>query len=140
RRPRTFAYTGQSNSVFALKAKLPERLRCRIQARKRPTSHQGGSAVKHRGKLAALAVGLGLSLILSAPAMAQQKPAEIKVGITTFTSGAASVFGVPGKQAAEMLAERINKKGGIQGVPLKLYFIDEGAGAETLTAEYRRLV
>jgi ABC-type branched-chain amino acid transport systems, periplasmic component len=96
--------------------------------------------VKHRGKLAALAAGLGLSLVVSAPAMAQQKPAEIKVGITTFTSGAASVFGVPGKQAAEMLAERINKKGGIQGVPLKLYFIDEGAGAETLTAEYRRLV
>lgn len=96
--------------------------------------------MKHRGKLAALAAGLGLSLVVSAPAMAQQKPAEIKVGITTFTSGAASVFGVPGKQAAEMLAERINKKGGIQGVPLKLYFIDEGAGAETLTAEYRRLV
>lgn len=96
--------------------------------------------MKHRGKLAALAAGLGLSLIVSAPAMAQQKPADIKVGITTFTSGAASVFGVPGKQAAEMLAERINKKGGIQGVPLKLYFIDEGAGAETLTAEYRRLV
>lgn len=96
--------------------------------------------MKQGGKWAALAAGLGLSLMLSAPVLAQQKPSEIKIGIATFTSGAASVFGVPGKQAAELLADRINKKGGLQGVPVKLYFIDEGAGAETLTNEYRRLV
>jgi branched-chain amino acid transport system substrate-binding protein len=30
------------------------------------------------------------------------KPAVLKLGITTFTSGPASVFGVPAKSAAEL--------------------------------------
>ena len=38
-------------------------------------------------------------------AFAQQKPAELKLGITTFTSGPASVFGVPAKAAAELWIE-----------------------------------
>ena len=83
---------------------------------------------------------LGAAALSQIPVSAQEKPAELKIGITTFTSGPASVFGVPGKQAAEMLAENLNKKGGIQGVPVKLFFVDEGAGAEALTTGYRRLV
>ncbi len=83
---------------------------------------------------------LGAAALLAAPAFAQDKPREIKVGITTFLSGPASVFGVPGKQAAEMIAESINRKGGIGGVPVSLSFIDEGAGGEALVSNYRRLV
>ena len=71
---------------------------------------------------------------------AQDKPSEVKIAITTFLSGPASVFGVPGKAAAEMIAEDINKKGGIGGVPVKLSFIDEGAGGEALVSNYRRVV
>jgi branched-chain amino acid transport system substrate-binding protein len=78
--------------------------------------------------------------MLAGPAHAQGKPGEIKIGITTFLSGPASVFGVPGKAAAEMIAEDINKKGGIGGVPVKLSFVDEGAGGEALVSNYRRLV
>lgn len=73
-------------------------------------------------------------------AFAQDKPDALQVGITAFLTGPASVFGVPAKDAAEILAEDINAAGGIQGVPLELSFIDEGAGAEVLTTEYRRLV
>lgn len=83
---------------------------------------------------------LGLAALLPFQAAAQDKPEEIKIGITTFTSGPASVFGVPGQEAAEMFAENINEAGGINGVPISLSFVDEGAGAETLTTEYRRLV
>ena len=36
---------------------------------------------------------------------AQEKPAEFNIGITTYSSGSASVFGVPARQAAEMLAD-----------------------------------
>ena len=64
----------------------------------------------------------------------------LKIGITTFLSGPAAVFGEPGKAAAEMIAADINKKGGIGGVPLALSFIDEGAGGEALVSNYRRLV
>ena len=73
-------------------------------------------------------------------AFAQDKPDALQVGITGFFTGPASVFGVPAKDAAEILAEDINAAGGIQGVPLQLTFIDEGAGTEVLTTEYRRLV
>ena len=59
----------------------------------------------------ALAAGVATAM-LAGPVLAQGKPAEIKIGITTFLSGPASVFGVPGKAAAEMIAEDINKKGG----------------------------
>lgn len=81
-----------------------------------------------------------LAATVAGPAFAQDKPKEIKVGITTFLSGPAAVFGEPGKAAAEMIAENINKKGGIGGVPLTLSFIDEGAGGEALVSNYRRLV
>src|SRR6188472_3754352 len=77
---------------------------------------------------------------LTDAALAQTKPQEIKIGITTFLSGPASVFGVPAKAAAEMIAEDLNKKGGIGGVPVKLSFVDEGAGGEALVSNYRRLV
>ena len=88
--------------------------------------------------LAAFATGAALAG--ASGALAAEKPDALKVGITTFLSGPASVFGVPGREAAEMIAEGINEAGGIDGVPIELSFIDEGAGAETLTNEYRRLV
>ncbi|RKF12587.1 branched-chain amino acid ABC transporter substrate-binding protein [Roseovarius spongiae] len=78
--------------------------------------------------------------LLPLAAFAQDKPEKLQVGVTTFLTGPASVFGVPAKDAAEIMAEDINANGGIQGVPLELTFVDEGAGTETLTTEYRRLV
>ena len=86
-----------------------------------------------------LIAAAGLTLFGLGSAIAQEKPAELRIGITSYNSGAASVFGIPARDAAEMLAEQINKRGGIQGVPVKLFFIDEGAGIETLMTEYRRL-
>ena len=83
------------------------------------------------GALAALALSTGF---------AQTKPAELKVGITTFLSGPASVFGVPGKAAAELYIEQINAAGGIDGVKIVPTFIDEGIGPDKLLSEYRRVV
>jgi branched-chain amino acid transport system substrate-binding protein len=73
-------------------------------------------------------------------AVAQGKPTELKVGITTFLSGPASVFGVPGKVAAELYIEQINAAGGIDGVKIVPTFIDEGIGPDKLLSEYRRVV
>jgi branched-chain amino acid transport system substrate-binding protein len=89
--------------------------------------------LKTMAAVAVLALSAGLAL-------AQDKPAELKIGITTFTSGAASVFGVPAKAAAELLIEDMNGKGGIGGVKLSATFIDEGIGGDKLLSEYRRLV
>ncbi|MFN3823938.1 MAG: ABC transporter substrate-binding protein [Pseudorhodobacter sp.] len=86
------------------------------------------------------ALGATAAAGLFAAAAQAETPSELRIGITTFSSGAASVFGVPARQGAELMAEQLNARGGILGAPVSLYFIDEGAGMETLRTEYRRLV
>ncbi len=84
---------------------------------------------------------LGLSLLgAAALALAQGKPAELKIGMTTFLSGPAAVFGIPGKAAAEIAIDEINAAGGVGGVKLRPVFIDEGIGGDKLLSEYRRVV
>jgi branched-chain amino acid transport system substrate-binding protein len=80
------------------------------------------------------------ALALATSVMAQEKPQELKVGITTFLSGSASVFGVPAKAAADMLIEEMNAKGGIDGVKITPIYIDEGLGGDKMLSEYRRIV
>lgn len=86
-------------------------------------------------------IGAFSALALSTSmAWAQQKPAELKIGISTFLSGPASVFGVPAKDAADLLIEEINAQGGIAGVKLSATVLDEGVGGDKLLSEYRRVV
>jgi branched-chain amino acid transport system substrate-binding protein len=88
---------------------------------------------------------LGAALLAAVAALAptvagaQAKPAELKLGITTFTSGPASVFGVPAKAAAEIWIDEVNAKGGLNGVKLAPVWIDEGGGGDKLLSEYRRV-
>lgn len=84
---------------------------------------------------------LGAALAAEAGvAAAQERPDEIVIGITTFLSGPASVFGEPARAAAEMMIEDLNEEGGIAGVPLRAIYVDEGVGGEHVVSEYRRLV
>ena len=80
---------------------------------------------KITGLVAAMILATGSALTFAA-----EKPAELKVGISTYLSGSASVFGVPAKQAADIIVEDLNAKGGIGGVPVKVTYIDEGGGSE----------
>ena len=81
-----------------------------------------------------------LCAALPLAAAAQDKPESLKVGMTTFLTGPASVFGVPARDAMDILVANLNEAGGINGVPVEITYIDEGAGAEALTSEYRRAV
>lgn len=89
-------------------------------------------------------LGASLFALFSFSSLAVQaqtaKPNELKVGITTFMSGSASVFGMPAKAAAELYLEELNAKGGIAGVKVRPIFIDEGVGGDRLLSEYRRVV
>lgn len=76
-------------------------------------------------------------------------PDSIKIGIVTFLSGAAAPpFGVPARNAADVLVNAINAgeapapyaTPGIGGVPIKTVTIDEAGGADKQVAELRRLV
>src|SRR5215204_4594190 len=97
------------------------------------------SGFTRRDAIAALGAG---SLVLAGRSVQAQaaKPAELKVGIATYLSGPASVFGVPGRQAAEMLFDEINEAGGNAGVKVRPIFVDEGPGVDHFVGEYRRLV
>ncbi len=86
-----------------------------------------------------LAVG-ALSALALGSAFADSKPAELKIGIATFLSGPASVFGVPAKSGAELYISQLNAAGGINGVKIVPTFIDEGVGADKMLSEYRRVV
>jgi branched-chain amino acid transport system substrate-binding protein len=83
------------------------------------------------------------------PAGAQARPAELKIGIVSFLSGAAAApFGVPSRNAAEVLIEQINagkapapyETKGIGGVPVRAVYIDEAGGGDKQVSELRRLV
>ncbi len=82
----------------------------------------------------------GASVLAALSASAQQKPAELKIAMTTFLSGPAAVFGVPGRAAAEIAIDEINAAGGIDGVKIRPIVLDEGVGGDKLLSEYRRVV
>ncbi|MGB3447598.1 MAG: ABC transporter substrate-binding protein [Xanthobacteraceae bacterium] len=73
------------------------------------------------------------------PAFAQEKPEALGLGIFTFTSGPAAAYGMPGKNAADLMIEQINAAGGIGGVKIAPTYVDEAQGAQGVITEYRRL-
>ncbi|MPT39897.1 MAG: branched-chain amino acid ABC transporter substrate-binding protein [Achromobacter sp.] len=80
---------------------------------------------------------LGAGLALWQPAQAAE---PIRIGVSTYLSGAGAVFGVPAQQAARLQVEKINSAGGIKGAPIELTFIDENHGVDNVVVEYRSLV
>lgn len=101
------------------------------------------AATLRPGRRAVMQAALAAGSLMLAGRQAQAqaaKPSEIKVGIATFLSGPSSVFGVPGRQAAEMLFDELNEAGGIGGVKVRPIFVDEGPGVDHFVGEYRRLV
>lgn len=101
-----------------------------------------------------LSVALATLLaLLPLDALAQAQPAAdakpFRIGVVTFLSGAAAgPFGVPARNAAEVLAEALNAgkmpapyaKPGIGGRPIEVVFIDEAGGTTKQVTEYRNLV
>jgi branched-chain amino acid transport system substrate-binding protein len=83
----------------------------------------------------------------AAPPAPEQRP--FKIGVVTFLSGAAAgCFGVPARNAAEVLIEALNAgkvpaphaQKGIGGRPIEVVYIDEAGGPTTQVTEYRNLV
>lgn len=90
-------------------------------------------------KIAAFAAATALSFSLAFTASAAEKPANLGVGVFSFTSGATAAYGMPGRNAAELMIETFNAEGGIGGVPLKAIYVDEGQGTEGVISEFRKL-
>jgi branched-chain amino acid transport system substrate-binding protein len=100
-----------------------------------------------------LAAAAGLALASAGSASAQQAPAAaaapIKVGIVTFLSGpAASPFGVPSRNAAEIVIEALNSGKapapyntvGLGGTKIEAKYVDEAGSTAQVVTEFRNLV
>jgi branched-chain amino acid transport system substrate-binding protein len=72
---------------------------------------------------------LGASVFASLAAAvgsAQAQPKEpLRLGVVLSTSGAAAVFGIPERDAINLLAEHINASGGVDGRKIELYHYDD---------------
>jgi branched-chain amino acid transport system substrate-binding protein len=81
------------------------------------------------------------TLLLAATTAAAQaeRPDELNLGIFVFSSGPAAAYGMPGRNAAELMIDQINEEGGIDGVPIRARFIDEAQGTDGVVSEFRRL-
>jgi branched-chain amino acid transport system substrate-binding protein len=93
-----------------------------------------------------LAALFAAALLAPLCAHAQQ---PLRIGVITFLSGpAAGPFGVPAKNAADLLAQVLNAGGrapgyaqkGFGGRPLELVYVDEAGGPTKVVTEYRNLV
>jgi len=95
---------------------------------------------------ASIAIALAASWTAAVPALALE---PLRVGVITFLSGpAAGPFGVPAKNASDLIAEALNKgaqapgyeKKGFGGRPIELVYVDEAGGPTKVVTEYRNLV
>jgi branched-chain amino acid transport system substrate-binding protein len=84
-----------------------------------------------------------------AQAPATPAPANIKLGIVSFLSGpAASPFGLPGRNGAEIVIEALNagtapapyNKVGFGGTKLEAKYVDEAGSAANVVTDFRNLV
>src|SRR2546430_1769270 len=83
-----------------------------------------------------------------APAASLAQEAPLKIGVVTFLSGpAASPFGVPARNAAEIMVEMLNgtkvpapyAARGFGGAALQMQLVDESGPATTQVTEFRNL-
>jgi len=96
--------------------------------------------------LSAISALFALALFGSPFASAQ---APLRIGIITFLSGpAAGPFGVPAKNASDLLVDALNKGGqipgyektGFGGRQIEVVYVDEAGGPTKVVTEYRNLV
>jgi len=81
---------------------------------------------------------LGMGLVLNSAMAAENAP--YKVGAVFSVTGGGSFLGDPEKKTAEMIAEEINKNGGINGHPLELIVYDDESDATKCTLAVKKLI
>jgi branched-chain amino acid transport system substrate-binding protein len=95
------------------------------------------------------AAGLMAALLFQPPYARAETPAPLKLGVVTFLSGpAAGPFGIPARNAAELLIDAINKgtvpapynTKGLGGRQIEPTIIDESGTTTKVVQDYRDLV
>ncbi len=97
---------------------------------------------KHNNKVVSfLSIFTVLSLIFSSCDFGQtkRKSEPYKIGAILSLTGGAAFLGNPEKRTLEMLVEKTNRKGGVNGHPLKLFIIDSKSNSSTTVEAVKRL-
>ena len=92
------------------------------------------------GRIGLAAVVAGLLVVAWVAAPVVWAADEYKVGAVFSVTGRASFLGDPEKKTAEMIAEKINADGGINGHPLKLILYDDEGDATKCNLAVKRLI
>jgi branched-chain amino acid transport system substrate-binding protein len=94
--------------------------------------------MKVKGRALWIALILMISLVLVFSCTKEKEP--YKVGAVFSVTGRASFLGEPEKKTAEMIAEAINKVGGINGHPLELVIYDDESDETKCVLAVKRLL
>ena len=112
---------------------------------------KGRAGRRWRSGLATAALGFALTgpAWAQAPAAPATPPATVKIGIVSFLTGpGAGPFGIPGRNAAELIVDAINSgtmpppynTAGLGGAKIETKIIDESGSAANQVTEFRNLV
>lgn len=111
----------------------------------KPGAHMG--AIRRSRNILMTATAIGLASVLAAAGPAQAEDEQVKIGFVTFLSGgAAGPFGVPARNAAELMIEAVNAgslpapydSAGLAGKQIDALFVDENSKQKN--ADYQKLV
>ncbi|MCF8478542.1 MAG: ABC transporter substrate-binding protein [Pseudolabrys sp.] len=104
--------------------------------------------MSHRTTVSRWALAILAATALTAPAQSQDAT-TVKLGIVSFLTGpAASPFGIPGRNGAEIVIEQLNagkapgpfSKVGFGGSKIEAKYVDESGSAANQVTEFRNLV
>jgi len=88
--------------------------------------------------VAVCAVLVSVCFLTVNSALAKSKP--YKIGAIFDISGPASALGIPEKRSAEMVVEKVNKDGGINGRPVELVFYDTALDVQKTINSVNKLI
>jgi len=89
-------------------------------------------------KFAKLLLAAGLALVVATPALAMHH--EIMIGVAGPHTGDLAPYGIPTKEAAELVAADVNAAGGVLGKQIKLVPLDDQCKPEIATNVATKLV
>lgn len=85
-------------------------------------------------------MGLALCALMRFAGNAAAAPEPYRIGAVFSITGVGSFLGEPEKKTAEMIAEEVNKQGGVNGHPVELIVLDDESDATKCNLAVKRLI
>src|SRR5690625_4820434 len=80
-----------------------------------------------------------VALVIATVSVAKQ-PEPLRIGIVLSLSGPAAAFGIPERNAVQVLTEKINAEGGVNGRQIELFIYDDATNPTEAARGAQRLI